>query len=224
MNLYNTLPTSFNEKDYKKAVDALNKRIKRLSKDSVYSEFSNTLESIQVRSHQVKTGKVKDRLFTKSGNIATSTRGLTEAEKLQNYQRVVKYLMKSDLKKTTIKKELKKKAEKYNTTIAELIKDRDFWRAYNAIDEETQYESTEIFNAIDIVERNRGSLSYLELKKEAESVLDSYKTALKKHKKGRSDVSKTKKVNYSNKTLFEKIALADTKSIRIRHSKGRKKL
>lgn len=171
-------PKVFNQKEFLKAVDALNKRIIRIKKTK-YADYSRTLKDIQIEIDRIqndvyKNNPVKNSMYTKAGRVSTSTKGLTDAQKLSKYKEVVRLLNRQDLLRTNVKNINKKRAKKLGTTVQQYEKDKEFWALVDDLDETVYEDSTSIISAVETVNQDPKykNLSYEEKKEEIAKLLD----------------------------------------------------
>ena len=161
--------------EYKKAVAALNMRLRRVS-SSKFSDFSKTLSEVDkfktILTAKGYKGKFNTNMVTKSGNISSSLKGFSEKEKRFAKTWLKNMLEREDLVVPTIRKKVTKRADELGTTVDNYLKDKEFWKMFREIKEETEYGSGETFNAVEIAESQANT--YEERKRIAQRALDEY--------------------------------------------------
>lgn len=172
---YTKIKSFKNEADFKKAVAAANARIKRIQAAGDYTKLSKTFESFEKFKFDVTRNHYKNKysssMFTKSGKLSTSTKGMTTRQIKEYHKYVLSLLTATDFTVPEVKAIAKKKAKELGTTISEYMKRVDFWKIYRETQEATQYGSDEVFNAVEIA-ANDHSLTYEEKLDAAKSFLD----------------------------------------------------
>ena len=162
--------------EYKKAVSSLNMRVRRVS-NSDYHDFSNTLSEVDkfktVITAKGYKGSYNSKMVTKSGNFSSSLKGFTNKQKIAAKKYIKSMLENDDLTVPELKSKVKKRATDLNTTVSKYLKDKEFWKAFGEIKEETQYGSDEVFNGVEIAESTDGS--YESKKELAKKVIEDYK-------------------------------------------------
>lgn len=173
---YMTKSGVMTDAEYKKAVSTLNMRVRRVG-NSDYNFFSDTLSEIDkfktVVTAKSYKGNFNPKMVTKSGNFSTSLKGFTKQEKIAAKEYIKTMLGKTDLTVPELKSKVKKRATDLNTTISKYLKDKEFWKTFGEIKEETQYGSDDVFNAVEITESTNGS--YESKKELAKKIIEEYK-------------------------------------------------
>lgn len=167
------------DEDYKKAVKALNTRIKRVEA-SKYSSFSRSLEEINtfktVVSGKNYKGSFPTGMITKSGNFSTSLKNMTESEKKIAKEFIKEQLKKRDMEVPALRKHVENRAKELNTSVDKYLADKEFWQLFRAIKDETSYGSDQVFNALELTNQDD---SYEARKEQAKQIIENYKGWIK---------------------------------------------
>lgn len=163
------------DSDYKKAIAALNMRLRRVG-SSEFADFSASLSEINkfksVLTAKNYKGQFNSAMITKSGHLSSSLKNFSAKEKKAAKEWVKSLLSREDLTVPFVKKKVETRAHELNTSVEKYLKDKEFWKMFREIKEETEYGSSETFNAIDIADGNSGT--YEERKAIAQRALDEY--------------------------------------------------
>lgn len=172
---YTKIKSFKNEADFKKAVAAANARIKRIQAAGDYTKLSKTFESFEKFKFDVTRNHYKNKysssMFTKSGKLSSSTKGMTKRQIKEYHKYVLSLLTAKDFTVPDVKTIAKNKAKELGTSLSEYMKRVDFWKIFRETKEATQYGSDEVFNAVEI-SANDHSLTYEEKLNVAKALLD----------------------------------------------------
>ena len=198
------------DEDYKKAVKALNTRIKRVEA-SKFSSFSRSLEEINtfktVVSGKNYQGSFPTSMITKTGNFSSSLKNMTDEEKKIAKDFVKQMLLKHDMEVPNLRKHVERRAKELNTSVDKYLKDKEFWQMFREIKDETSYGSDQVFNAIETIDPND---SYEYRKEKAKEAIDNYRHWLDK---GRPDYTEIEPLAKMSSKEFEKFRKIMKKSL-----------
>lgn len=177
---YNKITSLKTDDEIKKAIRALNMRVKRITNSNL-SSSSHTLKLVNKfkadienqSSRFITQNKFPESLITATNRqFSTNLKKLSSTTKSLYAKTILKYLQTNDLTVPGIKNIIKTKAAKLNITMPQYLDRTSFWDLYNDINENEKYDSGEVMKVIDIVKD--ANMSYEDKVKAATDVMNKF--------------------------------------------------
>lgn len=174
---YNKISSLNTDDEIKKAIRALNMRVRRTASSklaksssslSKVKRFKNDL--INQSSKFVTQNKLPASLITKSEMFSTNLSKLSTSSKKLYAKVILNYLHESDLTLPGIKNIIKKRAANLSITLPQYMERLEFWELYNDIQVDEKYDSGEVIKVVDIIKD--ANMSYEEKVKAATDIME----------------------------------------------------
>ena len=223
--MYEKLTSFKNDVELKKAIRAVNARIRRVKKSGDYSKLSKTLSYYEKMMFDITRGNLKGnynkKMFTKSGLVSTGISKLKTNEKKALSDFVLKLMKADDFTVPELKKIAKTKATLLGTSVEEYMKRVEFWKLFRQVKEDSIYGSDETYNAVDIVLNQ--PTTYEEKVKRAEDILESMGVGFEESGGVPPEIPKDGKDVYSYDELINLINKTVTSADYDKYTTGNKK-